>query len=322
MDLRELLAIELHLLVPHHKPLTFDIAADEFPTFFDRNESPEALRNALRDLHEQEIVSSHDAAIDFSKDGRRWAHQKMLEFEFPEGRDLAARSAADQAFLRDMRESHGYVGMTDAAQRSYLVDTLRTLSAPALDAGCGDGELTALLQEQTGLSFFGIDSSPDLVCAATDAHPGVSFAVHDLTNLDTYPDDFASVLFADSLYFAPDPHAVLSAVAPRLGENGGIVILYSLYAGPGVEPVHLSPSDTPVMKSAELVGMKCAVTDFSSSEDSMWQAKLDALERLRPNYYSDRMTYLYYSRWKECALLAHMVSEKRSARYGFLLRTS
>ena len=132
MDLTELLAIELHLLVPHHTRLTFDTAAEEFPTFFARPVSAEALRTAATDLVKQGVLTEPDGALAFAGEGRGWAHRKMLEFEFSEGQELAARSAADQAYLRELQEEHGYIGMTDETQRSYLVESLRGLSPPVL----------------------------------------------------------------------------------------------------------------------------------------------------------------------------------------------
>jgi trans-aconitate 2-methyltransferase len=105
---------------------------------------------------------------------------------------------------------------------------LTSAAAPAggaVDAGCGPGYTTELLEAALGPDWTaGLDRSERLVAAARARAPSLRFQVHDVTQAP-YPTPPASALYSRFLLtHLPDPAAALrafrAAVAP-----GGVVVL-------------------------------------------------------------------------------------------------
>ena len=80
-----------------------------------------------------------------------------------------------------------------------------------LDVGCGTGHLTATLAER-GATVVGIDKSPEMVVAARENYPNLTFVEADATELD-FDEPFDAAFSNATLHWIDDQDAVLSSIA-------------------------------------------------------------------------------------------------------------
>jgi SAM-dependent methyltransferase len=125
----------------------------------------------------------------------------------------------------------------DLAGEARLVDALVPVRSRILDAGCGPGRVGAELHRR-GHTVVGVDVDPVLIEAAVADHPGPTWVVGDLAQLDlassgiTEPFD-AAVLAGNVMpYLAPGTGArVLGAVARHLRGDAPIAVGFGLDRG-------------------------------------------------------------------------------------------
>jgi len=322
MELSEFVGIEIRLLSPYHRPLSFEILAESYGQFYGKDESAASIRHALDSSVADGLVTDGEDGIRLTREGMTWSHNALMTYAFGESGEMERNSETYQEYRRRRREA-GYFGITDSPQRDFISSSLATLEPPVLDLGCGDGTLTTLLQARTGHQFVGVDVSSAAIEQAQNATgpaSQLSFLLRDFNDTGSLDIDFGSAILVDSLYFAADPVGLLSWTADRISSGGGIIALYSLYAGPGKEPALLSPRDTPFSAVAETHSLDFEVTDFGDSEINHWRVCMTLLAELRDSFLSERAGFLYYSSHNEAVIVANMVESRRSARYGFVLR--
>ncbi|MEU8423167.1 class I SAM-dependent methyltransferase [Micromonospora sp. NPDC048835] len=126
---------------------------------------------------------------------------------------------------------------TDLAGEARLVDTLVAPGSRILDAGSGTGRVGAALAER-GHTVVGVDADPALVDAARADHPGPTWLVADLAELDlpalgeAEPFD-AAVLAGNVLAFVAvgtEPE-VLRRVAGHLRPDGVLAVGFGTERG-------------------------------------------------------------------------------------------
>ncbi|GAA3697440.1 class I SAM-dependent methyltransferase [Zhihengliuella alba] len=90
----------------------------------------------------------------------------------------------------------------DLVGEARLIDAMVPRRARILDAGCGPGRHAGELHAR-GHDVVGVDADPELIAAARQDHPGPSYAVVDLTELDLETlersDPFDAVLMAGNV---------------------------------------------------------------------------------------------------------------------------
>ena len=118
----------------------------------------------------------------------------------------------------------------DLAGEARLIDALVPRAARLLDAGCGPGRVGALLHE-LGHTVVGVDVDPVLITAAELDHPGPTWLVQDLAELnlpsDLAGDGFDVVFSAGNVvtFLAPSTRCVVLANLRRcLRPDGRLVI--------------------------------------------------------------------------------------------------
>lgn len=77
-----------------------------------------------------------------------------------------------------------------------------TANRLVIDAGCGAGRLSSYLS-QTGLNVTGVDLSPEMIRVAQRLHPGLPFAVGELTDLPAADSAADGVLAWYSIIHSP-----------------------------------------------------------------------------------------------------------------------
>ncbi|HEY6744442.1 MAG TPA: class I SAM-dependent methyltransferase [Mycobacteriales bacterium] len=113
-----------------------------------------------------------------------------------------------------IRDSYDTVAATYAAKfgdeldgkpldRALLAAFAETVSGPVADLGCGPGHVTAHLG-RLGLEVTGIDLSPAMIATARESHPGLSFAVGDMTRLDIETGSLGGIVAFYSIIHLPD----------------------------------------------------------------------------------------------------------------------
>jgi len=85
--------------------------------------------------------------------------------------------------------SQQYIGLFDGNWQDHDDDTalvrrhLSGLPGPVLDLGCGPGHWTAYLHS-LGADVTGVDMVPEFIAHARATHPGSSFRLGSMTELD------------------------------------------------------------------------------------------------------------------------------------------
>jgi SAM-dependent methyltransferase/8-oxo-dGTP pyrophosphatase MutT (NUDIX family) len=173
--------------------------------------------------------------------GYRWlppaAAIDALDFGF--GEMLGALGAPDAADGIPPLVGAGYDQLTttypawsraasDVNQRHVLIDRALALgtTGPALDIGCGTGELATVRLVERGLRVVGVDVSPVSIAQARDALPGEEFLMADVTALSLPLRHFGLVTAFNSVIHIPRRrHAALFRDVRRWLRPGGVFVL-------------------------------------------------------------------------------------------------
>ncbi len=127
----------------------------------------------------------------------------------------------------------------DLAGEARLIDALVPRGARILDAGCGPGRVGGALAA-AGHEVVGVDVDPVLIAAAEQDHPGPTWLVGDLAELDLpargITDGFDAVVSAGNVMTflaASTRRLVLAALGAHLNPNGRVAVGFG--AGRGYE---------------------------------------------------------------------------------------
>ena len=122
----------------------------------------------------------------------------------------------------------------DLVGEARLMDAMLPRAARVLDAGCGPGRLAGELHSR-GHQAVGGDVDPALIEAAEQDHPGPTYAVADLADLDLaahgIEEPFDAAVLAGNVmcFVAPGSETdVLSSVARHVRADGFVVVGFGL----------------------------------------------------------------------------------------------
>lgn len=125
----------------------------------------------------------------------------------------------------------------DLAGEARLLDAMLPRGSRVLDAGCGSGRVGAELAAR-GHVVVGVDIDPELIAAAEEDHPGPTWLVGDLAELDLaamgHPDPFDAAVVAGNVmpYVAVGTErAVLAHIAAHLHDDGVAVVGFGTNRG-------------------------------------------------------------------------------------------
>ncbi|MFT3898628.1 MAG: class I SAM-dependent methyltransferase [Gordonia sp. (in: high G+C Gram-positive bacteria)] len=118
----------------------------------------------------------------------------------------------------------------DLAGEARMIDAMVPRGARILDAGCGPGRLGGHLHD-VGHAVVGVDVDPKLIAAAEEDHPGPTWLVGDLSELDLsargLAEPFDVIVCAGNVmvFLAPGTEQlVLERLAAHLADDGRLVV--------------------------------------------------------------------------------------------------
>ncbi|SCL28956.1 class I SAM-dependent methyltransferase [Micromonospora inyonensis] len=114
----------------------------------------------------------------------------------------------------------------DLTGEARLLDSMVRPGARILDAGCGTGRVGAALADR-GHTVVGVDADPALVEAARADHPGPTWLVADLAELELPGEPFDAAVVAGNVmaFVAPGTEReVLRRLATHLRPDGVLVV--------------------------------------------------------------------------------------------------
>lgn len=118
----------------------------------------------------------------------------------------------------------------DLDGEARFVDAMVPRGSRILDAGCGPGRVGGRLAE-LGHTVVGVDIDPALIAEASSVHPGATWLVGDLSELDlamrSDPSEFDVILSAGNVMTFLDPatyRAVIERLGAHLAPQGRLVI--------------------------------------------------------------------------------------------------
>ena len=201
------------------------------------------------------------------------------------------RSQRSPVFARYCERVYGRMlnqyGAADMEQLALLVRVLRLpRHSLVLDAGCGTGETTRYLAEQTGARFLGIDTSEPCI-----AHAGqlakrcpnlLDFQFGSIDDLPFSPGSFDAIISIDSVYFCKDMNATMEQFKRVLRPSGQIALLYTHVTTSPEQS--LKPNDSKVALALCKIGVQFDAYDLSDSDRRFWLRAKEAGEELRAEF--------------------------------------
>ncbi|MBS1837654.1 MAG: class I SAM-dependent methyltransferase [Actinobacteria bacterium] len=118
----------------------------------------------------------------------------------------------------------------DLDGEARLIDAMVPRGSRLLDAGCGPGRVGGRLA-QLGHTVVGVDIDPALIAEASSVHPGATWLVGDLSELDlaarSDPSEFDAIVCAGNVMTFLDPttnRQVIEHLGAHLAPGGRLVI--------------------------------------------------------------------------------------------------
>ena len=108
-------------------------------------------------------------------------------------------------------------------EKPMMDSMMPTLAGNVLMVGCGTGEESELLLAHGARTLTGIDSSPESIRIAQEAHPDIDFSVRDMHSLNFPEGEFDFVYSSLTVHYSPEPVKVLKEMSRVLKPGGKLL---------------------------------------------------------------------------------------------------
>ncbi len=234
------------------------------------------------------------------------AHSKLCERVF--GEDLCQEGQADMASLKHLME---------------LLDIKP--GEKVLDLGCGAGIIAEYVSDQTGASVAGLDYAATAIAEAASRtkhkRDRLSFKQGNFNALDYPEGSFDAIVSLDTLYWASDLEATLSALKRALKPGGRIGIFMNHHIGDGDPPDLLAAQHSQLAKAIAKVGLPLQTFDYTKEIGEFWRRNFAAATELKKEFEAEGNGFIADSLIRESKEdYLPDVEAGRIARYLFLIQ--
>jgi len=259
---------------------------------------------------------SHDTSL-IAAEIRR----KMMSSGFDE---WILRSYESKTYSHYCELVHGMdlcqCSMIDNEQLDRLIEVLGLTSANrVLDLGCGIGMITEYLSDITGATIVGVDFADAVIDMANRRtemkRDRIAFSVCDMNQLDFPPSSFDTIIAIDTLYFADDMNATVSAMKRLIGDAGQMGLFYSQMIKPDDQKTLLEMDSTKLADALHKNKLTYEAWCFTENEADIWHKEREVAEQLKDDFENEGYADLYQSRIKEATRVLERVNEGRTSRY-------
>lgn len=249
--------------------------------------------SAFDDLVAKALIAGDDQGYTLTEAGRpvalncRSERPDMYWYYYQKFYPAAWASAAhsklcERVFGEDLCQE----GQTDMASLKHLMALLDVKPGETvLDLGCGAGVIAEYVSDQTGASVNGLDYAATAIAEATartaSKRDRLTFEQGNFNALD-YPDgSFDAVISLDTLYWASDLEAVLSALESSLKPGGRIGIFMNHHISEGEPPDMLAAPHSELAKAVASVGLSLETFDYTKEVGEFWRRNVAAARDLK-----------------------------------------
>jgi ubiquinone/menaquinone biosynthesis C-methylase UbiE len=239
--------------------------------------------------------------------------------ESPTKEPCFLRSERSPAFTRFCERVHGKMlnqyGSADMEQLELLVKVLSLKpGSEVLDAGCGMGNTTQYLSQETGAKFTGLDISAPSIHRALELAKGsdlLTFTVGTMDALDFPPSSFDAVIAIESLYFPKNLARAIGQFKTVLRSSGQMALFYThITEAPGAA---VGPADTKLATALRACDIQFDTYDLRESDHQFWRRSKEAAEELRSDFEAEGNGDLAHL--DETNAVLNFIREGRHARY-------
>jgi ubiquinone/menaquinone biosynthesis C-methylase UbiE len=180
-------------------------------------------------------------------------------------------------------------GQTDMPSLKHLIEVIAVKPGDnVLDLGCGAGIIAEYLSDQTGASITGFDYAASAIDEAnirTECkRDRLSFQQGNFNALDYPKATFDAIISLDTLYWASDLEATMSALKRVLKPGGRIAIFMNHHIGEGDPPELLAAQHSKLAKAIAKIGLPLQAFDYTKEIGEFWRRIFAAAMELKEEF--------------------------------------
>jgi len=263
---------------------------------------------ALPALVQKGLVTCNNEILSLTEEGQKEAEELerkggLYTYEYDNFFAEAVESNAHQRFCQAVYgNNHTQHGLATEEELRFLLPHI-TNTAPLniLDVGCGSGQITAWLQQQTQAKFTGIDISPVAIRTAqarAKHNVNLTFAVANMNQLDTAA-KYDRIIAVDTLYYAENLSKTVEDILSMLKPGGKFITFFSRWIMEEAWADYLHPTKTPLAEVFKSLGQNFDFKDLSASGKLHWKKKWDVLQQLEADFKEEGSSHLWEYRARE-----------------------
>lgn len=213
-------------------------------------------------------------------------------------------------------------GLIDQYELDVLIEKLKKKPYKyLLDVGCGNGKLTEYLAKKVDGVFLGVDISDEAIRLAKERKTltaKIQFEVNNM-NAPVFSQSFDAILFLDTIYYADDMAASISAFLNLLTQEGRIFVYFSQWILNRDDSEKLKAEKTDLAAILKKLELQFSTIDLTKSGLEHWRKKLDVIVGMKEVFFEEDMEALWDYRYREALRYAKW-GDERYSRYLYEIK--